>query len=122
MSAWEIEANEFGAVVVAAFAERQHLLGKVFGEANGKCQGVFGYGNHVGAGGVDDLNSAFGGGLNVDLVIAHAVPADHSKPGRGIHEGGIDGACRANDQGISVVNFAMENVGREGGGHPEFTG
>src|SRR5437773_1550853 len=73
----------------------------------------------VGSRGVNDLDASRRGRLDVDLVIADAMPAHDLEVLAPIEERGIDHAARADDQRISSHNLALEGGRIQRTGHAE---
>ena len=83
---------------------------------------MLGHGNDVGPRCVHYLDPTFGGGGDVDLVIPHAMSTNNAKFRSGIHERGVDGAGRADHQGVGVLDLALEHLGGEGRSHVQIAG
>ena len=73
----------------------------------------------VGAGGVDDLDAAGGGGVDVDLIVADAVPAHDLELVAAIEERRVDDAAGADDERVGTDDLALQGRRIEGAGHPQ---
>ena len=65
-------------------------------------EGVFGDGNRIAARSVHHHDAALGGGVEIDVVDAHAGASDHAQLGSLVHHGRIDKGRRAHNDGVSV--------------------
>ena len=94
------QPGQAGAGVVIAPCQLGHHAGEMLGKADQEREDVFGHALRVRPGRVDDLDAALGGGLDVDLVVAHAVPADHLQVGPLVQQRGVDDSAGPDDQGL----------------------
>ena len=80
-------------------------------------EGVLGDGNSIAAGRIHHHDAALGGGVEIDVVDAHAGAPDDAQLGSLVHHGRVDEGRRANHDGIGIGQFAGERlfVGRNHG-------
>ena len=73
-------------------------------------QRVLGNGDGIAARRVHHRNAALGGGVEVDVVHAHASAPDHPQLWRLVHHRGIHEHCRAHQQRVSIGQFCRQRV------------
>ena len=80
-------------------------------------EGVLGDGDRIAAGRVHDHDAALGGGIEIDVIDAHARASDDAQLGRLVHHGGVDEGGRAHQNGVGIGQFAGKRffVGRDDG-------
>ena len=76
-AAEDVAADPAGPRVVVAGRQRRRHLGEVLREADHHREDVLADALRVRPRRVDDLDAALGGGVDVDLVVADPVAADH---------------------------------------------
>ena len=71
---------------------------------------------------VNHLDSALGGRLDIDGVVANPVAADDLQVLAAIHRGGVDDPAGADDKGIGVDDLAPDGLRVGSRGHPKVAG
>ncbi len=78
-------------------------------------QRVLGHGNGIGAGSVHDRDAFAGGGIQVDVVDAHAGASDHPQLAGMLQQFGVHLHRRADDQRVGRLQlrgqFAVDLIG-----------
>ena len=73
-------------------------------------EGVLGDRDGIAAGRVHHHDAALGGGVEIDVVHAHAGASDDAQLGGLVHHGGIDERGRAHQYGVRSGQFAGERL------------
>ena len=69
---------------------------------------MLGDGDRIAAGSVHHHDAALGGGIEIDVVDAHARASDHAQFGSLVHHGRVDEGRRAHHDGVCIRQFTGE--------------
>ena len=78
------------------------------GKADHQGENVFGDALCVGAGGIDDLDAAGGGGAHVDLIVADAVPPDDFELVTAIKKSRVHDSAGTDDERTRIDDLALQ--------------
>ena len=117
--AGDLAARHAGADVVVARDQPGRHPRKVPRQADHERKDMLGDALRVGAGGVHDLDAAGRRGVDVDLIVADAMPAHDPELLAAIEERGIDDAAGADDEAFGSDDLALQRRRIECAGHAQ---
>ncbi len=117
--AGDLASRHAGSNVVIASEKTGGHSGKVPRQPDHQCEHVLGDTLCVGTWGIDNLDAAGRCGFDVDLIVAHAVPAHDLELLAAIEQRAIDDPPGPNDERFGLDDFTLQGRCVQGAGHAQ---